>query len=163
MRRRVAYAVVVALVGVAPAAASGFLPADEPPFRPLPPAQPIPPGGVAAVQKSVLRIVRGSGSVHALGRIGSAGFSVDLRKGPGHKVTYLDLQQQLRFRSLHLRSVRFGTVSATLRGVGLLNGRRERFTATAVDRGKRGDVFRIAWGGGRSHGGVLLTGGLSVR
>jgi hypothetical protein len=44
-----------------------------------------------------------------------------------------------------------------------VNGRRERFTATAVDRGKRGDVFRIAWGGGRSHGGVLLSGGLTVR
>jgi hypothetical protein len=134
-----------------------------PPFAPLPPAQPIPTGGVAAVTKRVVRFVRGAGSVHALGRIGSAAFSVDLRKGPGHKVTYLDRKQGVRFRSLGLRSVRFGTASAILRGVGLLNGHRVRFAATAIDGGRRGDLFRIAWAGGRSHGGVLLTGGLAVR
>jgi hypothetical protein len=122
-----------------------------------------PGAGVAGQSKNGRRFVRGAGSVHALGRIGSAVFSVDLRKGPGHKVTYLDARQKVRFRSLRLTSMRFGTASATLRGVGLLNGRRTSFVATAVDHGARGDVFRIAWGGGRSHGGVLLKGGLTVR
>jgi hypothetical protein len=114
------------------------------------------------VTKTVLRFVRGAGSVHALGRIGSAVFSVDLRKGPGHKVTYVDAKQQVRFRSLSVRPVVFGKASATLKGTGLVNGRRVAFVATAIDHGKRGDVFRIAWGGGRSHGGVLLSGGLTV-
>ena len=145
--------VVAAAGGVLPAASS----ADEPPFRPLPPAQPIPPGGVAAVQKSILRTVRGAGSV------GSAVFSVDLSKGPGGKVTYADARRSVMFRSLRLRSVRFGTDRATLNGAGLLNGRRVTFAALAVDHGPRGDVFRIAWSGGRSHGGVLLSGGLAVR
>jgi hypothetical protein len=58
--------------------------------------------------------------------------------------------------------VRFGAATATLRGAGLVDGRRVTFVATAVDHGRRGDVFRIAWGG-RTHGGVLLKGGLTVR
>jgi hypothetical protein len=115
------------------------------------------------VTKGVLRSVRGAGSVHALGRIGSAVFSVDLRKGPRRKVRYLDTKQHVRFRSLALRSVVFGKTSATLKGTGLVNGRRMKFVATATDSGTRGDVFRLAWGGGRSHGGVLLSGGLTVR
>jgi hypothetical protein len=155
--------VVAAVGGVSPAASSAFSRADEPPFRPLPPAQPIPPGGVAAVQKSILRTVRGAGSVHALGRLGSAVFSVDLSKGPGRKVTYVDARRSVAFRSLRLRSVRFATDQAMLRGVGLVNGRRVTFTALAIDHGTRGDVFRIAWSGGSSHGGVLLSGGLAVR
>jgi hypothetical protein len=120
-------------------------------------------GGVAGQSKNGRRFVRGAGSVHALGRIGSAVFSVDLRKGPGHKVTYVDARQKVRFRSLRLSSLRFGTASATLKGVGLLNGKRVSFIASAVDHGKRGDVFRIAWAGGRSHGGVLIEGGLMIR
>jgi len=148
--------VVAAVGGVSPAVA------EEPPFQPLPPAQPIPPGGVAAVEKSILRTVRGAGSVHALGRLGSAVFSVDLSKGPGGKVTYVDARRSVGFRSLRLRSVRFGEGRAMLNGVGLMNGRRVTFSAVAVDRGTRGDVFRIAWSGGSSHGGVLLSGGLAV-
>jgi hypothetical protein len=154
--------VVAAVGGVSPAASSGFSGEDDPPFQPLPPAQPIPPGGVAAVQKTILRTVRGAGSVQALGRLGSASFSVDLSKGPGRKVTYVDVRRSVDFRSLRLRSVRFGTGRATLNGIGLVNGRRVAFTAVAIDRGTRGDVFRISWGGGRSHGGVLLSGGLAV-
>ena len=103
------------------------------------------------------------GSVHALGRIGTATFSVDLRKGPGHKVTYLDARQHVHFRSLRLGSIRFGRNSATLRGVGLVNGRRVPFVVLAVDHGAHGDMFRIAWGDGRSYGGRLLSGGLTVR
>jgi hypothetical protein len=155
--------VVAAVGGVSPAASSGFSAADDPPFQPLPPAQPIPPGGVAAVQTSILRTVRGAGSVHALGRLGSARFSVDLSKGPGRKVTYVNARQGLDFRSVGLRSLRFGTDRAILKGVGLVNGRRVTFSAVAVDHGRRGDVFRIAWGGGRTHGGALLSGGLTVR
>jgi hypothetical protein len=47
--------------------------------------------------------------------------------------------------------------------MGLVNGRRVSFTAVAIDHGARGDVFRIAWGGGPTRGGVLLSGGLTVR
>ena len=32
----------------------------------------------------------------------------------------------------------------------------------AVDHGKTGDVFRIAWNGGPSHGGRLRKGGITV-
>jgi hypothetical protein len=134
-----------------------------PAFGPQPPAQPIAPGGVAGVTKTLHRLVRGAGSVHALGRVGTAVFSIDLRKGPGHKVTYIDARHGLRFRSLSVGSLRFGTASASLKGTGLLNGHRVRFVVSAVDRGSRNDVFRIAWPGGRSYGGVLLTGGLTVR
>jgi hypothetical protein len=38
-----------------------------------------------------------------------------------------------------------------------------RFTAVAVDNGARRDVFRIAWGGGRSRGGVLVKGDVTIR
>jgi hypothetical protein len=78
-------------------------------------------------------------------------------------VLFADSRLHLRFRSLHIASVRFGAHAATLRGNGIANGRRVRFTAVAVDNGARRDVFRIAWGGGRTRGGVLLEGGLTVR
>jgi hypothetical protein len=121
------------------------------------------PGGVAGRTKTQRRFVRGTGSVHALGRIGTARFSIDLRKGPGHKVTYADARLRVSFRSLRLASVRFGSNSATLRGTGVVNGRRVPFVAVAIDRGARGDVFRISWSGGLPHGGTLLSGGLTVR
>ncbi|MDX6472929.1 MAG: hypothetical protein QOK22_1745 [Gaiellaceae bacterium] len=166
---------VVALAFAAPAGAAwassfdsnpGSGPGSDPgapAFAPQPPAQPIETGGIGGVTKTLHRLVRGTGSVHALGRVGTAVFSIDLRKGPGHKVTYVDARQGVRFRSLSVGSLRFGTASATFNGTGVVNGRRVRFAISAVDRGSRQDVFRIAWGGGAGHGGVLLAGGLTVR
>jgi len=78
--------------------------------------------------KTQRRSVRGSGScTHSPRRHGV--FSVDLRKGPASKVTYLDAQQHVRFHTLQLGPIRFGTTSATLQGVGLVNGRRVSFVA----------------------------------
>ena len=134
-----------------------------PAFGPQPPAQPIDTGGVAGVTKTVHRLLRGAGSVHALGRVGTAVFSIDLRRGPGHKVAYVDARQGVRFRALGIGVLRFGPGRATMKGTGLVNGRRVRFAVSAIDGGARDDVFRIAWGGGVGHGGVLLAGGLTVR
>ena len=67
----------------------------------------------------------------------------------------------MQFRSLRL-SVRFGSNNATLRGVGLVGGKRVPFVVVAIDNGAHGDVFRITWGG-RTHGGKLLSGNVVVR
>jgi hypothetical protein len=167
MRRWLGSMVVVVVFAAPAGSAFGISPADPDPgapvFGPQPPAQPIETGSVAGVTKTLHRLVRGAGSVHALGRVGTAVFSIDLRKGPGHKVAYVDARQGVRFRALTVGVLRFGPAHATLKGTGVVDGRRMRFIVSAIDRGNRDDVFRIAWGGGASHGGVLLAGGLTVR
>jgi hypothetical protein len=71
-------------------------------------------------------------------------------------------QRGLRFHALQLTSVRFGTHAATFKGTALLNGKRVRFSAVAVDHGVRGDVLKVSWNGGPSRGGKLRSGGLAV-
>jgi hypothetical protein len=116
----------------------------------IPPAQKI-PSGVAGAAATRSRLVR------AHGRAAGEAFRVDLRRGPVGKVVYAG------FRSTRLTSIRFASHRATLRGVGLLDGRRVRFAAIAVDNGRRDDSFRIAWGGGASHGGAVTRGGVTIR
>jgi hypothetical protein len=116
----------------------------------IPPAQTIPYGvaGAAAVQRRFVR---------AHGRAGGETFAVDLRRGPVGKVAFAGL------RSVRLTSIRFAAHRVTLRGVGVLDGRRVRFAAVAADNGRRGDRFRIAWGGGPSRGGAVTRGGVTIR
>jgi hypothetical protein len=71
-------------------------------------------------------------------------------------------QRGLRFHALQLTSVRFGAHAAAFEGVALVNGKRVRFAAVAVDHGARGDVLKVAWAGGPSRGGRLKSGGLTV-
>lgn len=111
--------------------------------------------GVAAAHTTVRRSVRGHG------RVGRATFRLDLRKGRGHKLVYVDLRRHLRFRSVRLR-VSYTTRGATLIGVGLLDGRRVRFVAHAVALGPRDQRFLIAWDGGAPRGGRVTHGGIVI-
>jgi len=71
-------------------------------------------------------------------------------------------QRGLSFHALQLTSVRFGAHAASFGGTALVNGKRVRFAGIAVDRGARGDVLKVAWNGGPTHGGTLRAGGLTV-
>jgi hypothetical protein len=116
-------------------------------------------GAVAGVAIAAARSIVGAGSVRGLGRSARAAFRVDVSAS---KALLTWKAKGATFRSLRLTSARFGARAATLAGVGLLNGRRVRFTATLVDNGAKGDVFRVAWAG-RTLGGPLLGGALRVR
>jgi extracellular elastinolytic metalloproteinase len=111
-------------------------------------------GGVAGVKIALNRRVVGAGSVSR------ARIRVDVSAARS-LLTWK--QKGASFRALKLTGATFAAHSATLRGVALVNKQRVRFTAVVLDRGVRGDSFRLAWGGGRSHGGTLLSGGLTVR
>ena len=102
------------------------------------------------------RFVRGNG------RVGRASFRVDLRKGHLAKIIYLS-GRKLRFNTVRIASIRFGPKTASFTGTGIANSKRVRFSVLAVDNGAKGDVFRIAWGGGRSRGGKVVRGGVTVR
>ena len=115
------------------------------------PATPIAKNGVAGQTVTKRRLVRGSG------RIVGARFAVDFRKGPPGKVVFGP------FHSLALSSIRFGAHRATIRGFGVVSRHRVHFTAIAIDNGFGNDVFRIAWAGGASLGGRVLSGSVVVR
>lgn len=146
--------------GGAPTTTAGTPPPAPPASTRPPTTTTTPAGGVKGATHSTRHLVRGFGIVGS-GRVARASFTLDLRKGPGHKVVFRD--GRLRFRSLRVTSVRVHGHAARLAGVGLANGRHVRFAAVAVDHGTHGDVFRVAWGGGPSHGGVVARGGLTVR
>ena len=68
------------------------------------------------------------------------------------------------FRSLKIRSVRFGQNAVELRGTGLVAGRHVTFTAVGVHNAlPEVDVFRIAWNHGASLGGVVTSGSVFIR
>jgi len=139
----------------------GALP-PVPPSQALPP-QGAPPSAVAGTQATLHRFVRGHGVVRAAGRVGRASFSIDLSRGSAGKVVYVDRGSGIAFHTMSIASIHWGAESAQLVGVGLLNGKRVAFSAVAVDNGATHDVFRIAWGGGASRGGVLLGGSVVIR
>ncbi|HET7572543.1 MAG TPA: S53 family peptidase [Gaiellaceae bacterium] len=118
--------------------------------------------GVAAAHASKHRTARAHGTVRVRGSRRTATFSLDFRRGHGHKVVYRDRTHRLRFRSLRILQTRYGTHFVLVKGLGILNGRRVRFTARAIDRGAHGDVFRIAWTHGHARGGTLLHGSVIV-
>ncbi|HET7567616.1 MAG TPA: hypothetical protein VFJ91_06470, partial [Gaiellaceae bacterium] len=113
--------------------------------------------GVAAAHATRQRAVRAHGSVRVHGGKGTAIFSIR-----GSRVVYVDRAQHLRFHSVRILSVRWGAHFALLRGLGMLNGRKVHFTARAVDRGAKGDLFRIVWTHGRARGGKLVRGSVVV-
>lgn len=68
------------------------------------------------------------------------------------------------FRSLEVRTVRFGTNAVKLRGVGLVHGRRVSFTAVGVHNAAPGiDIFRLAWNHGAAVGGIVTRGLVFIR
>jgi hypothetical protein len=99
--------------------------------------------------------VRGHGLV-AAGRFGTATFTIGART-----LVYTDRKHHVVLRA-PIGTVRFGATAARITGFARVNGKRVRFAAVAVDHGKKGDVFRIAWNGGPSHGGRLRSGGITV-
>lgn len=139
----------LALAAAAPAAADDFR------GTPLYP-ETVPGAGLAGVlgaRATIVRTVRGSGAT------ATALFAV--RKTG---LVFVDRAQSLRFRSLRVRTVRFGTNDAMLKGVGLLNGRRVGFTALAVHNVVPGvDALRVSLGNRTGLGGRVVRGAIFIR
>jgi hypothetical protein len=108
--------------------------------------------------------IRAGGIVFDNNLTGSTGtFSINLKAGPGHKVTYMVRDTGLAFHSTKLLSLKFTRTAVMIVGLGMVNGRQVRFTAYASDHPARVDGFRIAWEHKASHGGNLLNGNVHVR
>jgi hypothetical protein len=90
-------------------------------------------------------------------------FSVNFKKGPGHKVLYTDSHAGIYFRSLQLTSVTLVRNAVKLKGVGLVRGQRVPFTAIATDHAlKSGDWFTISWNHNMAHGGKVVAGNIVI-
>lgn len=113
--------------------------------------------GVAGVQAARFRTLRAAGTLAQAAR-----FRLEL--GAGGTVSLVYVQPGVAtFRALRLDSIRWAANAAKLDGLGILNGKRVRFSAVVVDNGAAGDVFRIAWLHRASLGGALLRGSVVVR
>ena len=131
----------------APAAAIAFPPVPE--GQALYP-ETVPGAGLSGVAGARYTIVR---SASGRGTAGGALFSLTKRS-----VTYGN------FRSVAVHSLLFGRNAVKLRGIGLVDGKRVRFTAIGVHNARPGvDVFRIAWNHGASLGGTVTSGLLFIR
>jgi hypothetical protein len=116
------------------------------PAQPTATSSPAPAGGVAGATKTVVRhLVRAQAAVRARARTGVATLVVDLRHGPATKVVYRDVQAKLRFHSLRVASIQVQDHTATLRGVGVQNGKRVSFRVVLVDAAR--DSVRVQLGG----------------
>jgi hypothetical protein len=109
--------------------------------------------GVAGQQATIRRVLRGTGQT------ASVTFQVGTKR-----LVFADVTRNLRFHSLRIAAVRFGTNDAKLQGVGLLNGRRVGFTAVAVHNALPGvDTLRISLNRGASLGGRVVQGAVFIR
>ncbi len=102
------------------------------------------------------RTIRGIGSITARG----PRFAISYQGG--RLVTFTWRQKGIVFRAAKLKAIAFKGSVARLTGTALVNGKRMRFAAVAIDRGTRHDFLRLAWGGGASHGGTIRRGSLSI-
>jgi hypothetical protein len=109
--------------------------------------------GVAGQQATIRRVLRGTGATAtAVFQVGTA------------RLVFADVTRNVRFRSLKVATVRFGTNDARLQGVGLLNGRRVGFAAVAVHNALPGvDTIRISLNRGASLGGRVVRGSVFIR
>jgi hypothetical protein len=90
-------------------------------------------------------------------------FSVNFKKGPGHKVVYNDGKAGIYFRSLHLSSVTLVRNAVKIVGLGTVQGKRVHFTAIATDHNSAaGDWFTISWDHQAAHGGKVLSGNIRI-
>ncbi|HET7567917.1 MAG TPA: hypothetical protein VFJ91_07995 [Gaiellaceae bacterium] len=119
-------------------------------------------GGVGGAKKTRHHAVRAHGTVRVRGTKAAATFWVDFRRGPTRKVVYVDRRHRVSFHSTRLVSVRYSGRTALVKGFGRVNGRLVHFTVRVIDRGARGDVFRIGWTHGRSRGGTLASGSVTI-
>lgn len=109
--------------------------------------------GVAGAEATIHRTIRGGGST------ATARFTVRT-----NRLVFVDLRRNIRFRALKIGSVSFGLNDATLKGVGLKNGKRVAFTAVGIHNATPGvDVLRISFGRGPSLGGRVLEGQVFIR
>jgi hypothetical protein len=146
--RAVLLSAACALVLAAPALADQ----QPPPGQALSPQ--IVPGaglsGVAGIHATRYRTVR------ALGVTPAGSFRVDFGAGPGNKIVLVRHGAPV-FRALRFTSMQWTANAVHVQGVGLVGNRRVRFSAFAVDGGKR-DVFEVDWQHGATIGGVLQHG-----
>ena len=106
--------------------------------------------------------VRASGIVDAHGSRGpDAMFKLminDLTSARG--VSYE--QGLMKFHSTSLTSILYGTNAVKVQGVGVFNGKTVHFTAVGVSHPLAHDVFKISWGGGAAHGGLVTYGRIRI-
>lgn len=142
-------AVAAAAVCLALAAAGGAAAAWQ--------ATPPPSSGVAGATYTLTHAALG------IGQVGDATFSMELRRlGAGSSVVYVDPIHRLRFASLQILTMEYGTHAVRVTGIGLSGGQIVAFAAVAVDLGSRGDLFRIAWNHGASHGTFVRHGSVVI-
>jgi hypothetical protein len=103
--------------------------------------------GVAGATHTIVRHVAGAG------RVGATPFTLTKAR-----VAYG------AFHSVAIDRVTFGLNAVTVRGIGLIRGRRVSFVAVGVHNlTPEVDVFRIAWSHGASHGGRVTHGSVWIR
>jgi hypothetical protein len=103
------------------------------------------------------------GTVLANGTVGSqALFAIDFESLITH-VRFVDKKAKLNFRSSKVDSAVVLPYVVKLSGMGVANGKTVHFVAIATHHpSPTGDWFKIAWGGGPSYGGKLLTGSVKI-
>jgi len=110
--------------------------------------------------------VNASGTVLSRGANGTPGyFRVDLHKGPGWKVVYHDPATGMFFRAVAFKTISYLPNAVKITGVGMVNGHKVPFTATAIahDGNTLTDRFGISWnhkarvGGALEKGNVMIT------
>jgi hypothetical protein len=109
--------------------------------------------------------VNAAGTVLSNGVSGSKGyFRIDLHKGPGWKVVFHDAASNTFFRSLSFSTIAYLPNAVKITGVGLVNGKKVHFTATAIahDAGNMVDRFGITWNHKARIGGALKSGNVMV-
>jgi hypothetical protein len=80
------------------------------------------------------------------------------------QLVFVDVAKSISFKALNVQSLRFGDNDATLKGVGLFNGRRVGFTAIAVHNALPGvDTLRLSLRNGLQLGGKVLEGQVFIR
>ena len=98
------------------------------------------------------------GTIQSLGK-----FEINLKAGPGHKVTYVDRTTGTSFHSTKITKLTYTFSAVKIVGLGMVNGRRVSFTVLASDHPANVDGFKIAWNHLAAHGGNVLTGNVHIR
>ena len=109
--------------------------------------------------------VNAAGTVRMHGAKGTPGyFRMNLHKGPGWKVVYHDPASHTFFRSLSFETIAYLPNAVKITGIGMANGKRVHFTATAVahDGNTTFDRFGITWNHRARIGGALESGNVSI-
>jgi len=85
--------------------------------------------------------------------------SIDLSKGPGHKLEFGDLTHS--FRALSFSSIQWGSDYVRFVGTGVSNGKAVPFVAVAI-HAAGGDSFYISWDHSARRGGPIKNGGITI-